>query len=1558
MAKNSQEADYIFIVSGSPQASKLANKKVFDLFVSKLGSFEDFKNKVNNFAKPPIKVVKETLEEYNSWEEIRDSKNNKVRKQFLAGLVASQQTPQTELHKLLKEADAFIDLESLRDGFYKANNFQMNDVMLVLKPEGVGKQSDHSTYTTDILGEVVGIPNKKINAFDILPASMKATYDKVLSAAQMAQVVAPYGSGVRTIETTKKKSTPPKSKPKRRGKEQKTLEDVISQTQMDVNGYYSKFADMRYLQREFDEVGPGYKVKRAKINQYGQGGGVYVLKPRGGMVKPKDQSRRGKWQKLDAENEAIEIVMKGREGGFKNDEIKYYMKKRGFKSQEINEALKVDDDLFSIFPKSFGNIEGGLKKGVAYLNKINDYYKKLAKANNRKTKNKKSNEELVNETIEYMYTTDTYINEGGKGSRKTAQQQAMEVDVLNYLSPDTSARNGLRVKNLNESIRNIKWAQEESKRIQRRLRQYIRSVIPRNLYSKSEVISLIDKINAVTEENYAQVVQEVTDKVTEITNKYLDNTILDILNKSYEKVQSGRLKGTSISKKIKDRINKIQENIIGYVPGKKGRQGTIQLTKDYSQAEIDEANKVLLAKIQALEKEEITIQGVKQKINRTLTPEEAQEVADLSTAIAYNNTLSMDQKNPLKTNAYEQILFGLTQLQSQGVSALELQYLKDATTSMNNTLKMLREMGVSIDPEKELRDEGKTNITQGDILAKFKELKKKIKTDKSRGKIKALTVKNKLALVVKENIKAAERYVFGRAEDLTGLMDRVSLSTGELFGGFSQEMVTKEIRKASRTYKGRMLRHELALSMKMTELYGKRWMKYNRNNTNATESIIISQAKQDILEKEEARIKADSKMESGEKEVLLHAIYEEMNRNNKMLSQNELLYFRNQGLDPSLEASFEQTFLPTGFSGELSYLNKEFNKTKDNEYGNKGEYKSRIKEEIDAKLDDRLKVLGDWMIQEFFPNQYDHYNKTYQAVYKADMPWNRHYAGRLYRAKETDIVGLDLLAGENNQTWMSNVSAASTKFRQENASAIRQTDAVDGLLNYIRDMEYFAAYAIPVRNINKVFSDSAVKEVIAERFGNDINTYIAAQIEKIANKGAKNQKSSELINFFNTSFLLSRLGMNPTLILKQMTSFVTYGNDIGYDNWIKYAVATNWKGDLKEIMDNSIVLQDRYGKPITRVIETYQDKNFETMSAKNETIRKYFNRETQNKFVNILMSFTMLGDKGAIMLGGLPNYRFYKAKYFAENENATEQDAIDYAIKRFEADTLRTQQSYDLQDKDYYQTGNVYERALNMFLTTPKQYLRREIIAARNFSRLVRSGGKQGKGTKWQNARTFMVYHFLMPTLFRYVSLGLPGLLRDKRDDDDQELFLAMVMGNLNALYVLGDIMNVVKDTATGKPWAATPSSIPIFEQAATMSRLWTEAAKTKDPIIKADKEMRFWLELTTLVGIPGPQLKRLVNNYMALADGPEDMGEAILRLFSFSDYIRKGQKTRAKKDKPATWTRKELKKYFPEEYKELLREEREYEIEYADELRELEIEEEKARREYEKELDEYFNYN
>ena len=194
VSKLIKDSDYIFIISGSPLKSKLFNKKVIDIVAKRAGDFNSFKKNILKVSK--IKPLNTLLSSVDSWEQLR---NSPKRKEFLLNIL-SQADKNTPLKKALEKYNSIVDLNELRDGFYADNNFDTNDIMLVLKPTEFGGKSDHSTYENNILGDVIGVPDIKVNAFDILPSEIKDKYKKDLGKSQQQQVVAPYGIGVKPIE--------------------------------------------------------------------------------------------------------------------------------------------------------------------------------------------------------------------------------------------------------------------------------------------------------------------------------------------------------------------------------------------------------------------------------------------------------------------------------------------------------------------------------------------------------------------------------------------------------------------------------------------------------------------------------------------------------------------------------------------------------------------------------------------------------------------------------------------------------------------------------------------------------------------------------------------------------------------------------------------------------------------------------------------------------------------------------------------------------------------------------------------------------------------------------------------------------------------------------------------------------------------------------------------------------------------------------------------------------------------------------------------------------------
>ena len=188
------KSDYIFIISGSPEKSKLFNKSIIDIVSKRAGDFNKFKKDILESSK--IKSINDILSSVNSWDELKDSVK---RKEFLLA-IQDQKDKNTPLKQTLDKYNSIVDLNEIRDGFYADNNFGLNDIMLVLKPTGFGGKSDHSTYENNILGEVVGVPDIKVNAFDIMPSDIKNKYKEDLGLSMQQQVVAPYGIGVKQIE--------------------------------------------------------------------------------------------------------------------------------------------------------------------------------------------------------------------------------------------------------------------------------------------------------------------------------------------------------------------------------------------------------------------------------------------------------------------------------------------------------------------------------------------------------------------------------------------------------------------------------------------------------------------------------------------------------------------------------------------------------------------------------------------------------------------------------------------------------------------------------------------------------------------------------------------------------------------------------------------------------------------------------------------------------------------------------------------------------------------------------------------------------------------------------------------------------------------------------------------------------------------------------------------------------------------------------------------------------------------------------------------------------------
>jgi len=585
-----------------------------------------------------------------------------------------------------------------------------------------------------------------------------------------------------------------------------------------------------------------------------------------------------------------------------------------------------------------------------------------------------------------------------------------------------------------------------------------------------------------------------------------------------------------------------------------------------------------------------------------------------------------------------------------------------------------------------------------------------------------------------------------------------------------------------------------------------------------------------------------------------------INDQNLFLSQNQMYYIYNLNKDEANHAGLEAAG-----------------------------YDQKTIKELEPKLNPEVKEWADWLVDDFYLSGYDKYNETYKKIFRTNMPKNKKYAGRIYR-EGIEVSDINLLAG--SQEFKTSIGVASVKERQANKKPIRIIDGDVALSGYVNDLEFFNSYAENLRNVQKLISDKDIKAAIKENNGGDLLRYLEHSIDTIAKRGVNNSKGAEFVNKLNDLFVTSQLGMNPTIFFKQLTSALAYTADIGLDNYIKHAPKSiaNIRSDWKEIEKNSPYIRERYSESIKKTLETY------TANRESSLVPDTKYKQIKSDVFEKLMYMIKAGDKGGIM-GGIPLYNFHKDQYKKRNPKATEQEVIDYAVKKFEKSTKKAQQSSDLQDKDFTQTANSALRFFNMFKTSQKQYFRKEMSAIRQMKRIIMK--QPGKGTFKENLYQFMLYHSALPMLFQYVSSGLPGLLTDFDEEDKEDLIRAGFVGNINSLFILGDMLDTFGDFIQKKPFAKmdvfpATSKIESFMKNATGFITEEDPSKANK---KAYKAIESLIEAGT--GLPIKNTKRYYDNLEKVISGKtKNLEEDILRIAGYSDYIIGSKKKGKKKTK------------------------------------------------------------
>ena len=1226
------------------------------------------------------------------------------------------------------------------------------------------------------------------------------------------------------------------------------------------------------------------QTKGGKV-KYSVGYNFDVLTEDSSKKKPATREQKEvRFQKIANKfQDPVEIIKLARTAGFEDSEIKYFLQKtwkgkKKLKVKEINDLLKVDVDMFESMPSVFGNVPGGMVAGRKLYEATMKKFNSLLKKNLKRPKEKQASmADMINESIEFMMGRKVY-KEATEGVTSKTELSTLQQQLQAAMQ---EALGGGRVKDISKKITALKKivrqkirGAREVRDVKRQLQRTIREVLPKAAFNKSEVRDLLRTIQDAEPKWLKGNLRNLTQKIEELAAQ----KNVSILNKAIQKILDNKflvkVGGLEKLMKIDQATYKIVESI-------KERLYKAAEVKD----DIIKEQTKLIEQVQELNKK------------LELTEEEETELLVLNIALGINNAKLMEDSNPRKADQLAEVYNNLKDLITQGRN----NYKEAAKERSKRYAKNTALFHQALEGYKELLD-----FTDPEVLERIR------KELKERGDEKASNYgRNALKEYFKKIGANIDKYLKMGTLGLSQLSSALDKSPGAAFEGFIKDFVYRKVNESTRMYKESMMALDQILTEKTEEYLGKDYAKKIKEYRKSIDFLKLQDGKffKNPQEVKDAKKEFDKDPTRENKDKLNELIRKNIPFSNLTPLQLQYLYFQYKQQDT--HAGF-QTSLGDNYKSIMDGLSKHFEETYPD-----------------------LLELGRWQVEVLLPSLYEKYNEVYKKLYNTDLPQRDNYSGRTFRViSKGDRVEMEkydplsLLSDQGMPQMGMNVIGNSTKLTQKNKKGIMPVDAFTAIDTYLKDMEHFAAYAENINEISKVFFNKDIVDTIVSIHGQDVYDTIRKQLMATAQRGAnQSDKTVQLVNKANNIFIVQKLAGALTVYLKQLTSIGTYGNFIGYGNWLKTATTMGPKEFIKawkEISEESVYIKYRYWKQISRTIESYGEKQMET----------YTPGDKGNKTLRFLMSHIKAGDKQAIYLGGIPNYVFLKNKFM--KQGMSEENAKKKAMIMFEEQTKEVQQSQDRQDKDSLQNEGGYLQMFNMFMSAPKAYLRQIFGGYRELGRNIKDGS--GKGTTGENLRTILVYQFAMPMIFQWAGSGFP--VTDWDEEDKKDMARAAILSVFNSIFVLGQILEMGADYATGKPWWDDMKQFPILDLAKDVIKQYDKTNhEDSDEAAEAWKQFAFALMPLasivpgggTVAALPFKNLDKMRLNMKKIIQDGGDPKEVFLRLFNYSDYVIEGPEEKEKK--PKKLRKSEVDKYMPElseqmeefnndpDYKEMLKE-------------------------------------
>jgi len=605
------------------------------------------------------------------------------------------------------------------------------------------------------------------------------------------------------------------------------------------------------------------------------------------------------------------------------------------------------------------------------------------------------------------------------------------------------------------------------------------------------------------------------------------------------------------------------------------------------------------------------------------------------------------------------------------------------------------------------------------------------------------------------------------------------------------KILVDPIKKARNSLKDSMVKKNSMVQSKREEIWGKDWKKAVRE---------------------------------GKKPISINAKLPDGTPFERKLSKMQIAYLYNLYKDPSMEPTLEKM-------------------------GLMGEVKDEINRIIDA--DPKTKEYADWIIDEFFPNEYKEVNDVYRRVNKINLPFNNRYMPIVRLDK--DAADISMFSFRNNPAMAMN---GSLKDRVKNTNPVDFLDIESAMMSYMANMEHFKAFAEPTRDISRVLRDKNTMNAINENNPKNTMKLINHALEDIVRGGIDSARRINWIDKLRGRLTTATLGVNIPSFIKQLTSFPAYATNTNTAQFTKelskFAAHFLTGGNLGN-------MSQEYKKALEHIKETgfWKDRYSSGFDRDMAVAMKSQDFSNKPNLSSNLMIMTKLGDGGAILMGGVPYYNIEYKK--AKKAGASEVEARQIAIDKFVDVTSRAQQSSEVEDLSALQRGGSLAKLFTMYKTSQRQYFSHTREALRNIAR--------GDGTI-TDVKKLLMYNVTLPALFAAVDVAAWRALTGDDEEDVEEFgkdaLQSMVTTNLSGLFILGDAVSSVYNQARGKDFG---HNIPLLSSLSKHEKAIGKAIAGESDL--TDLEESLFPLMGDMTGIPFKNIKKLTwDNYeRALSD-------------------------------------------------------------------------------------------